>query len=580
MKLFTVPIAFLAVVNTVNGQLPRDPRPLKTLTENNTVIIYEDANFGGTGKMFEPGVYLLTGFNDVVSSVQVPPGMGIMIYENGSEKGGDGKYVDLLEDCPDLSVYQFNDIASYISVFKLTNAAGHVWARGKMRDGKFVPGHWERKRADGTLPDNSAPALSSAADNDVAYVPLATQAELDEFNQIRNNQLNVGVLSGGTTRPFYYHHNQPGEEVYKYNKVIDPARLPGQLLTMIEDKLGWAGVVVKPLEVVTDVAGDIKDWIFGSSSTKMKMDCWFPVTEYKKTVCGSMHEDVFICPQNYLHTQVTIDKDVCYSLKPSPSFTSMLTNRWSGETHEEIEGEVKSANMMDYNTATGKSTETLSPRNPFLMQVKKDDNVCFYGPWMGDIMDLNFKVPVPLTDTKIDIGNIDLRKSNEIHPINQFWRKVGSETLLTAVVDGTGYFQKIGNGEVAASGLDQDMRFYVAFTLPAPGIKSLVLTYEINGIGYVFTNYTAQDVNPETISLKQNGIEKLKVTDNSLIRNQKTHTVYFEKIRKRADGSTQGYIVVQTERITRPGGSINIIVKDMTNYGPVNRDRLPVRMRQ
>lgn len=579
MKSLTVSVVFLFVLNMVNGQVAPETRTLPPLTANNTVIIYEDANFGGTGKIFEPGVYLLTGFNDVVSSVQVPPGMGIMIFEHGTEKGGTGNYVDLLEDCPDLSIYQFNDIASYISVFNTTNAAGHVWARNKMRDGKFVPGHWERKRADGKLPDNSLPALNSSADNDVAFVPLATQAELDEFNQIQNNQLNVGVLSGGTTRPFYYHHNQPGEEVYKYNKVIDPSRLPGALLDKIDEKLGSFGVVIKPFEVVVDLAGDIKDWFTGSSSTKMKMDCWFPVTEYKKTVCGTI-EDVFTCPQNYLHTQVTIDKDVCFSLKPSPGFSSMLTNHRTGETHEGIEGEVKVLNLMNYNTETGKSTETLTPGNPLLLQVKKEEQVCFFGPWMGDILDINFKVPIPLTDTKIDIGNINLRNSNEIHPINQFWRKNGKETQLIAVVDETGYFQKTGNGEVAASGLNQDMQFYYAFTLPAPDTKSPLLTYDINGIGYEFTNSTAQEVQPETLSLKQNGVEKLQVNDNSFLRIQKTHSVYFEKVRKRADGSTQGYIVVQTERITRPGGSINVFIKDATNYGPAIKDRLPVKKRQ
>lgn len=578
MKSLILAIAFVAIISQANGQVLREPRPSKPLTENNTVIIYEDINFGGTGKMFEPGVYLLTGFNDVVSSVQVPAGLGIIISEHGSEKGGEGTFVDILEDCPDLSVYKFNDIASYITVFKTTNG-DRVWVRNKLRDGKFVPGHWERKRSDGKLPDNTPPAISSAADNDISYAPLATQAELDEFNHIRNNQLSVGVLSGGTTSPFYYHHNQPGEEVYKYNKIIDPSRLPGALLDIINEKLGRFGVLIKPFETVADLAGDIKDWFFGSTSTKMKMDCWFPVSEYRKTVCGSMKEDVFICPQNYLHTQVTIDKDICYSLKPSPAFTSMLSNRWTGETHDGIEGEVKLTNLANYNTATGKSTETLVPRNPLMLQIKKDENVCMYGPWVGDVLDLNFKVPVPLTDTKIDIGNIDLRKGNEIHPINQFWRISGKETQLIAVVDGTGYFEKTGNREVAASGLNQDMLFYVAFMIPAPGTNTPVLTYDINGIGFEFTNFPAQEVKPETLSLKLNGVEKLRVNDNSFLRTQKTHSVYFEKLRKTADGSIQGYIVVQTERITNRGGSINIFVKDVTNYGVPVRDRVPVKDR-
>jgi hypothetical protein len=82
---------------------------------------------------------------------------------------------------------------------------------------------------------------------------------------------------------------------------------------------------------------------------------------------------------------------------------------------------------------------------------------------MCDILSLRLKVPIPLTDAKINFANIYRRANNEIHPINQMWRKVGNETHLVAIVDGTGYFQKIGNNEVAASGLNQRMQFHIAF---------------------------------------------------------------------------------------------------------------------
>src|SRR5690606_25289501 len=118
-------------------------------------------------------------------------------------------------------------------------------------------------------------------------------------------------------------------------------------------------------------------------------------------------------------TQVTIDMDVCFNIDPSPPFAHMLSNRWTNETHDKVEGEVKSLNLSNYNTSTGKSKETTTPRNPMLMQVKKDEQVCLYGAWMGDILDLNMKVPIPLSDEKLSLGNIDLRKNNEIHPINQ-----------------------------------------------------------------------------------------------------------------------------------------------------------------
>jgi hypothetical protein len=568
--------------NLTYAQVIRDHRKpvTKPVTENikpvpaNQVVLYEHANYSGASRSLSPGEYRLSGaadFNDMYSSIKVPPGLAVYIYEHADEKGGYGIFTDILEDVPDLTVYGLNDKVSYINVFSTTNASGFVWVRGRNQDGQFISGHWERKRASGVLPDNRPPAVVSEIASrtipfdDLAHAPLASPAEINEWNDIVDNQMGVAVLGGETTKPFYYHHNQSGEEVYKYNKIIDPAYLPGAFFDWLENKMGRFGFIVKPVEVITDVANDIKDWVFGSSSTKMQIDCWYPVSEFKQTVCGKMKEDAFLCPQNYLHTKVTIDKDVCYGLIPSPRFASLLTNRWTGETHESIEGEVKPFLLSNFNTATGKATETTTPRNPMLMQVQEHENVCFFGPWMGDILDLNFKVPVPLSSSSIELGNIDLRKANEIHPMNQIWKRKGKEIQLTAVVDGTGYFQKMGNRELAASGLNQRMRFYIAFVIPANSNKLTgIRTYEVNGIGFDFTQFPVNDINPERVTLKQNGVERLVINDNSIIRNQRTHKIFFDKLRKRPDGSMQGYIVVETEPITNPGGSINLTVKDIT----------------
>lgn len=586
----------LCLAGAVHAQVVRDHRnnqpgkqPVTTVrpVNNQAVTIYEHGNYGGRMKSLVAGTYRFysaADMNDMVSSLRVPAGMAVLIYEHANEKGGFGNYTDLLEDCPDLSIYDLNDKTSYLSVFSLSRP-GYVYARGKTVNGQYVAGHWERQRADGRKPDNAPPAIVSFLPeffdpNDMANAPLATQAELDEFEQIRNNQQNVGVLGGETTKPIYYHHNKAGEEVYKYNKVIDPARLPGKFFDWAADKLGRAGFIVKPFELATEIATDIKDWIFGSSSTKMEMDCWYPVSEYRKTVCGTLKEDNKICTQDYLHTKVTVDKDVCFYLKPHANFNSMLSNRWTGQTHDGIEGEVKPFYPVNYNTQTGKSVETLTPRNPLLLQLKENDQVCLYGAWMGDIMDINLKVPIPFTDESIDIANIDLRSSNEIHPVNQFWRKAGQEWQLTAITDGTGYFEKKGNGEVEASGLNQRMRFYYAFIIPGkPGaLDPAFREYHVNGVGFEFTDIPAREVAAETLTLKHNGVVRLKVNDNSFIRNQRTHRVFFDKVRKRPNGYIQGYIVVETEPIAKRGGSINLFIKDVTvNNSPANPDRLPVR---
>ncbi len=583
MKRIVSLIIGILFLQNMYGQIkkgqPITTKPLvKTRPVSQEVILYEHPNYSGRFKTLGVGQYPLSDFNDLGSSITVPAGMVVVIYEHAKEAGGYGIYVDLMEDCPDLSIYNFNGKASYVNVFRSSSNTGLLWARNRIDKNLFIPGHWERARANGIMPDNSPPAVVSSLSqtgflDDYSNAPLASQAEIDEFNDIRMNQMNVAVLEGETTKPFYYHHNQPAEELYRYYKIIDPARLPGGFFNWASEKLGWAGLVVEPLESLTDYAGDIKDWLFGSGSTKMKMDCWYPVSELKKTVCGKMKEDVFICPQDYMHTQVTIDKDVCLSLVPSERFNSMLSNRWTGETHDDIEGEVKAKNVANFNPALNKTIETLTPLNPLLQQIKKDENVCLYGPWMGDILDISLKFPIPFTNAKMELANINVRKSNEIHPINQLWRRIGNEIQLIAIADETGYFQKTGNGEVAASGLNQRMRFYIAFSFPAnPDVMTgPTLEYHINGVGFEFTHYPVQDIQPEIITLKNNGVVRVKINDNSFVRAQKTHTVFFEKVRKRADGSLQGYIVVETERITKPGGSINIFVKDVTvNNSPAD----------
>jgi hypothetical protein len=546
--------------------------------EEQKVALYENVNYTGTAKMLAPGQYILSDFNDMASSIKVPQSMVAYIYEHAASDKGYGMSTDILEDVPDLSVYNFNDKISYISVFYAVKENMFDWARGAMVNGQFIAGHWERKRANGKKPDNFPPAVVSTIPevfdpNDIGNAPVASQAEIDEFSNIQKNQLGVAVLGGETTKSFYYHHNKPGEEVYKYDKVIDASKLPAGLIAEASKKLGDAGIILKPLEAATDLLGDlgqdIIDFFGGSGSTMKKLDTWYPVSEFKRTVCGKMKEDAFICGQDYLHTQVTVDKDVCMNLTPSENFRSFLTNRWTGETTDHIEGEVKSVNLSNFNTQTGKTTETTTPRNPMLLQIKKDENVCLFGPWMGDILDLNLNVPVPLTAKKVELADIDMRKNNEIHPVNQLWKRKGKEILLTAIVDGTGYFQKIGNGEIAASGLYQRMRFYIAFLLPGnTGGRVLPSTaeFDINGIGFDFTTSPISGtIQPETLILKQNGVVRIKVNDNSVLRNQRTHKVFFDKVRKRANGTVQGYIVVETEPINKQGGSINIIVKNLTN---------------
>ena len=109
------------------------------------IVLYEGRNYVGQPKAFPAGLYTLEDFNDIASSVKVPAGMVVVLYEYAAVgKKGYGIYVDLLEDCPDLSVYDFNNKVSFISVFKVNND-NLTWVRNSIVNGQFVSGHWVRQ---------------------------------------------------------------------------------------------------------------------------------------------------------------------------------------------------------------------------------------------------------------------------------------------------------------------------------------------------------------------------------------------------------------------------------------------------
>jgi hypothetical protein len=145
-------IAVVALVtDPVLGQSPR----VRAVTEQartsaQSVVIYENPNFRGRSKTLGVGGYILSDFNEIVSSIKVSTGLVALLYEHVDEGGGYGVSVDLLEDHSNLSELNFNDKLSYLCVFSSTTPQGFTWSRGSARNGEFVAGHWERQRAGGT----------------------------------------------------------------------------------------------------------------------------------------------------------------------------------------------------------------------------------------------------------------------------------------------------------------------------------------------------------------------------------------------------------------------------------------------
>ena len=88
--------------------------------DGQSVVIYEDPNFEGRSRSFGIGSHRLfteQDFNDVTSSIKVPEGLAVIVYEHADEGGGYGTWVDFLEDQPDLSKYNFNNKISFLVVF-------------------------------------------------------------------------------------------------------------------------------------------------------------------------------------------------------------------------------------------------------------------------------------------------------------------------------------------------------------------------------------------------------------------------------------------------------------------------------
>jgi hypothetical protein len=121
------------------------------------VSLFENPGFSGRSISLGIGQHRFftpDDFNDIASSIRVPAGLVVVLYEDADEGGGYGISVDLLEDCPDLSVYNLDNKVSYVTVFSSTRSDGFVFARAILQNGTYVPGHWERQRASGQGPAN------------------------------------------------------------------------------------------------------------------------------------------------------------------------------------------------------------------------------------------------------------------------------------------------------------------------------------------------------------------------------------------------------------------------------------------
>jgi hypothetical protein len=186
MQKKTISFWFLALAGLSHAQIRVIDRP-GAVVQKQQVVLYENAGFTGASKTLAPGKHILTDFNDKASSIKVPAGMVAILYEHASATQGYGISVDLLEDVPDLAVYNFNDKVSYIDIFFSTKDNMYEWKRNAMVNGSFVAGHWERKRA------NPGPPNTVAVVSPPIAMPLPTTPSVLSVNGANTIIQSLGI---------------------------------------------------------------------------------------------------------------------------------------------------------------------------------------------------------------------------------------------------------------------------------------------------------------------------------------------------------------------------------------------------
>jgi hypothetical protein len=109
--------------------------------EKQKVVLYENANFGGREKPFGIGTHSLVDFNDMASSIKVPSGLVVIVYEHSAQDFGYGRWVDFLEDQPNLAQFNLDNKISYLKIVPRMNS-GAVWVRNSLQNGQFEAGHY------------------------------------------------------------------------------------------------------------------------------------------------------------------------------------------------------------------------------------------------------------------------------------------------------------------------------------------------------------------------------------------------------------------------------------------------------
>jgi hypothetical protein len=371
MRKFIALLGFICLHLSLSAQLPKDRgRVVKRMdpVANQTVVtLYDEPNYLGAFKTLGPGQYVLSDFNDVTSSIKVPAGMVAYLYEHASPTQGYGQGVDLLEDNVNLAAINFDNKASYITIFSATRDANYVWVRNYIRDGVFVSGHWERKRANPGAP-NTVAVVSPPIEGPVPTSP------------------SVLAVNGATTT------------------------ISSLGIQPVEGKLLWERAVNNQLRVIgNDYRGieEIGSACFERASNNIaipdNINFWYPqkqrndnrsVVYFKRTLVGLIqYADNFIKSGTYedydMNIDIAPDPPFMYLLTDAhkPEHTALMKTQYYGSFGKSGDGECPDK----FETLEAEISDRRSPSSGYqskLVQMSRNrygQKLAVYGVWLYDM---------------------------------------------------------------------------------------------------------------------------------------------------------------------------------------------------
>ena len=344
-----------------------------------SVVIYDNANLGGTSKSFGVGQFRFFGpndFNDIASSIKVPNGLAAVLYEHADEGGGYGISVDLLEDCPDLSKYNFNDKVSYIVVFS-TKRPGFFWARGSLRNGQFVAGHWERERASGPpLPNPIAvvspplPPHAPAGPTTVVAPPLPPHAPTGPTT-IQVNDAQSTITSLGV---------QSNSDAVLWNNT---------------DKEGM-GVIGSDYRGPEEIGSAAFERASHNRFISDHINFWYPQKQpndhiyFKRTLSGTI-DTAYIADKNGTYE----DHDMNIDIKPSSNYMYLITQAHEPSLSLQQATELEGESIWDGEAKENPCTKPFKvveaeidmrpgAKDTLNFLVRRQRKISVYGPWIYD----------------------------------------------------------------------------------------------------------------------------------------------------------------------------------------------------